>query len=176
MIFHLSYAKKSTGIWERNQARGRMFLNAYQRLWANPLNPFGYIFFPSIVELQGVISRAIGKRSHSFKKTAVLSFLKAAHFISCFIFFLGVFKYNRVSMTLMFHVCRKALQEKDRLWLLREQRRKKKLRKLLKRIKNNDTCSMPGLTCFTHDNQHWQTAPLWTCKDTSGCSILARMS
>jgi len=82
-------------------------------------------------------------------------------------------------MTLMFHVCRKALQEKDRLWLLREQRRKKKLRKLLKRIKNNDTCSMPGLTCFTHDNQHWQTAPLWTRKDTLnyviGRRILARL-
>lgn len=48
------------------------------------------------------------------------------------------------------------------MWLLREQKRKKKLRKLLKRLQNNDTCSMPGLTCFTHDNQHWQTAPLWT--------------
>uniref|UniRef100_A0A8C0B5W1 Sulfatase 2 n=1 Tax=Buteo japonicus TaxID=224669 RepID=A0A8C0B5W1_9AVES len=81
-----------------------------------------------------------------------------------------VFKYNRVCMTLMFHVCRKALQEKDRLWLLREQRRKKKLRKLLKRIKNNDTCSMPGLTCFTHDNQHWQTAPLWTLGPFCACT------
>lgn len=48
------------------------------------------------------------------------------------------------------------------MWLLREQKRKKKLRKLLKRLQNNDTCSMPGLTCFTHDNHHWQTAPLWT--------------
>lgn len=48
------------------------------------------------------------------------------------------------------------------MWLLREQKRKKKLRKLLKRLQSNDTCSMPGLTCFTHDNQHWQTAPLWT--------------
>lgn len=57
---------------------------------------------------------------------------------------------------------RKGLQEKDKVWLLREQKRKKKLRKLLKRLQNNDTCSMPGLTCFTHDNQHWQTAPLWT--------------
>lgn len=166
MILHLSYAKKSTGIWEGNQAHGKMFLNAHQTS-GKPVKPLRLHFFPSMVELQGIISRAIGKRSHSFKKTAVLSFLKAAHFISCFIFFLGVFKYNRVSMTLMFHVCRKALQEKDRLWLLREQRRKKKLRKLLKRIKNNDTCSMPGLTCFTHDNQHWQTAPLWTRKDTS---------
>lgn len=52
------------------------------------------------------------------------------------------------------------------MWLLREQKRKKKLRKLLKRLQNNDTCSMPGLTCFTHDNQHWQTAPLWTREPT----------
>ncbi|XP_077191672.1 extracellular sulfatase Sulf-2 [Paroedura picta] len=68
------------------------------------------------------------------------------------------------------HPFRKALQEKDKLWLLREQRRKKKLRKLLKRIKNNDTCSMPGLTCFTHDNQHWQTAPLWTLGPFCACT------
>lgn len=52
------------------------------------------------------------------------------------------------------------------MWLLREQKRKKKLRKLLKRLQNNDTCSMPGLTCFTHDNHHWQTAPLWTREKT----------
>ncbi|NXL76533.1 SULF2 sulfatase, partial [Leptocoma aspasia] len=68
------------------------------------------------------------------------------------------------------HPFKKALEEKDRLWLLREQRRKKKLRKLLKRIKNNDTCSMPGLTCFTHDNQHWQTAPLWTLGPFCACT------
>ncbi|XP_071428656.1 extracellular sulfatase Sulf-2 isoform X2 [Pithys albifrons albifrons] len=68
------------------------------------------------------------------------------------------------------HPFKKALQEKDRLWLLREQRRKKKLRKLLKRIKNNDTCSMPGLTCFTHDNQHWQSAPLWTLGPFCACT------
>lgn len=63
---------------------------------------------------------------------------------------------------------RKGLQEKDKVWLLREQKRKKKLRKLLKRLQNNDTCSMPGLTCFTHDNQHWQTAPLWTRERVGG--------
>uniref|UniRef100_A0A8D0L3L0 Sulfatase 2 n=1 Tax=Sphenodon punctatus TaxID=8508 RepID=A0A8D0L3L0_SPHPU len=68
------------------------------------------------------------------------------------------------------HPFKKALQEKDKLWLLRDQRRKKKLRKLLKRIKNNDTCSMPGLTCFTHDNQHWQTAPLWTLGPFCACT------
>lgn len=55
--------------------------------------------------------------------------------------------------------------EKDKkTWILMEQKRRKKLRKLLKRLRNNDTCSMPGLTCFTHDNQHWQTAPFWTCE------------
>ncbi|KAM3839919.1 extracellular sulfatase Sulf-2 isoform 2-T2 [Vipera latastei] len=68
------------------------------------------------------------------------------------------------------HPFKKSFQEKDKLWLLREQRRKKKLRKLLKRIKNNDTCSMPGLTCFTHDNQHWQTAPLWTLGPFCACT------
>lgn len=68
---------------------------------------------------------------------------------------------------------RKGLQEKDKVWLLREQKRKKKLRKLLKRLQNNDTCSMPGLTCFTHDNQHWQTAPLWTCEPAGpGAGVL----
>ncbi|XP_039720474.1 extracellular sulfatase Sulf-2 isoform X3 [Pteropus medius] len=68
------------------------------------------------------------------------------------------------------HKIRKGLQEKDRVWLLREQKRKKKLRKLLKRLQNNDTCSMPGLTCFTHDNQHWQTAPLWTLGPFCACT------
>eukprot|EP00069_Balaena_mysticetus_P008593 bmy_19761T0 len=65
---------------------------------------------------------------------------------------------------------RKGLQEKDKVWLLREQKRKKKLRKLLRRLRNNDTCSMPGLTCFTHDNQHWQTAPLWTLGPFCACT------
>ncbi|XP_068118755.1 extracellular sulfatase Sulf-2 isoform X4 [Hyperolius riggenbachi] len=68
------------------------------------------------------------------------------------------------------HPFKKSLQSQDKVWLLREQRRKKKLRKLLKRLKNNDTCSMPGLTCFTHDNQHWQTAPFWTLGPFCACT------
>ncbi|OCT60136.1 extracellular sulfatase Sulf-2 [Xenopus laevis] len=70
----------------------------------------------------------------------------------------------------MMHPFKKSLKEKDQVWLLREQRHKKKLRKLLKRLKNNDTCSMPGLTCFTHDNQHWQTAPFWTLGPFCACT------
>uniref|UniRef100_H3AIA9 Extracellular sulfatase n=1 Tax=Latimeria chalumnae TaxID=7897 RepID=H3AIA9_LATCH len=66
------------------------------------------------------------------------------------------------------HPFKKTLQENQ--WVFRDQRRKKKLRKLLKRIRNNDTCSMPGLTCFTHDNQHWQTPPYWTLGPFCACT------
>ncbi|KAL3059149.1 hypothetical protein OYC64_011137 [Pagothenia borchgrevinki] len=55
-------------------------------------------------------------------------------------------------------------------WLQKEQKRKKKLRKFLKRLQNNDTCSMPGLTCFVHDNHHWQTAPFWTMGPFCACT------
>ncbi|KAJ8258906.1 hypothetical protein COCON_G00179180 [Conger conger] len=65
---------------------------------------------------------------------------------------------------------RKVLVKDQKQWLMKEQKRRKKLRKLLKRLRNNDTCSMPGLTCFTHDNQHWHTAPYWTQGPFCACT------
>ncbi|XP_048874458.1 extracellular sulfatase Sulf-2b isoform X1 [Brienomyrus brachyistius] len=68
------------------------------------------------------------------------------------------------------HPFRKMHDKDKKQWLMKEQKRRKKLRKLLKRLRNNDTCSMPGLTCFTHDNQHWQTAPFWTMGPFCACT------
>uniref|UniRef100_A0A3Q3AD59 Extracellular sulfatase Sulf-2-like n=1 Tax=Kryptolebias marmoratus TaxID=37003 RepID=A0A3Q3AD59_KRYMA len=73
---------------------------------------------------------------------------------------------------------RKGVARDEKAWFQKEQRRRKKMRKMIKRIKNNDTCSMPGLTCFTHDNQHWHTAPFWTrrilqCSTTDGHKVAA---
>ncbi|XP_056588754.1 extracellular sulfatase Sulf-2b isoform X1 [Triplophysa dalaica] len=68
------------------------------------------------------------------------------------------------------HPFRKGMEKDKKTWILMEQKRRKKLRKLLKRLRNNDTCSMPGLTCFTHDNQHWQTAPFWTLGPFCACT------
>lgn len=69
------------------------------------------------------------------------------------------------------HPFKKGGPEKNQnAWIFKDERKKKKMRKLLKRLRNNDTCSMPGLTCFTHDNQHWQSAPFWTLGPFCACT------
>ncbi|XP_047225019.1 extracellular sulfatase Sulf-2-like isoform X2 [Girardinichthys multiradiatus] len=68
------------------------------------------------------------------------------------------------------HPFRKGGSWNKKIWLQKEQKRRKKMRKMIKRIRNNDTCSMPGLTCFTHDNQHWHTPPFWTLGPFCACT------
>uniref|UniRef100_A0A3B5A5E0 Extracellular sulfatase Sulf-2-like n=1 Tax=Stegastes partitus TaxID=144197 RepID=A0A3B5A5E0_9TELE len=79
---------------------------------------------------------------------------------------------NRVVSKRLLHLCvrRKGGARDKKAWLMKEQKRRKKMRKMIKRIRNNDTCSMPGLTCFTHDNQHWHTAPYWTLGPFCACT------
>ncbi|XP_067856636.1 extracellular sulfatase Sulf-2-like [Heptranchias perlo] len=69
------------------------------------------------------------------------------------------------------HPFKKGSEDKnENVWMFKDERKRKKLRKMLKRLRNNDTCSMPGLTCFTHDNQHWQTPPYWTLGPFCACT------
>ncbi|XP_054153780.1 putative extracellular sulfatase Sulf-1 homolog isoform X2 [Oppia nitens] len=50
---------------------------------------------------------------------------------------------------------RKRIRFMDKEW-----RREKKMRRKNKFL--NTTCNYEKMNCFTHDNQHWKTAPLWT--------------
>ena len=47
---------------------------------------------------------------------------------------------------------------------LMERRKLRKAEKKKTKPKKDKTCWAEGMNCFEHDNEHWRTAPFWSCE------------